>query len=43
MNDLVLVTNENGVAMTSSLKIAEVFDKEHKNEYINSLEQITSK
>ena len=27
MNDLVLVTNENGVAMTSSLKIAEVFGK----------------
>ena len=31
MNDLVLVTNENGVAMTSSLKIAEVFGKEHKD------------
>ena len=31
MKDLVLVTNENGVAMTSSLKIAEVFGKEHKN------------
>ena len=31
MNDLVLVTNENGVAMTSSLKIAEVFGKEHRN------------
>ena len=30
MYDLVLVTNENGVAMTSSLKIAEVFGKEHK-------------
>ena len=29
MNDLVLVTNENGVAMTSSLKIAEVFGKDH--------------
>ena len=37
MNDLVLVTNENGVAMTSSLKIAEVFEKEHKDEYIKSL------
>lgn len=31
MKDLVLVTNENGVAMTSSLKIAEVFGKEHKD------------
>ena len=31
MENLVLVTNENGVAMTSSLKIAEVFGKEHKN------------
>ena len=31
MKDLVLVTNENGVAMTSSLMIAEVFGKEHKN------------
>ena len=31
MKDLVLVTNENGVAMTSSLKIADVFWKEHKD------------
>ena len=31
MENQVLVTNENGVAMTSSLKIAEVFGKEHKN------------
>ena len=31
MENSVLVTNENGVAMTSSLKIAEVFGKEHKN------------
>ena len=31
MKDLVLVTNENGVAMTSSLMIAEVFGKEHKD------------
>ena len=31
MKDLLLLTNENGVAMTSSLKIAEVFGKEHKN------------
>ena len=31
MENLVLVTNENGVAMTSSLKIAEVFGKEHKD------------
>ena len=30
MKNLVLVTNENGVAMTSSLKIAEVFGKEHR-------------
>ena len=29
MNDLVLVTNENGVAMTSSKKIADVFGKDH--------------
>ena len=29
MKDLVLVTNENGVAMTSSKKIAEVFGKDH--------------
>ena len=29
MKDLVLVTNENGLAMTSSLKIAEVFGKDH--------------
>ena len=31
MKDLVLVTNENGVAMTSSLMIADVFGKEHKD------------
>lgn len=31
MNELNLVTNENGKAMTTSLKIAEVFGKEHKD------------
>lgn len=29
MNEMILVTNENGKAMTTSLKIAEVFGKEH--------------
>lgn len=31
MKELMLVTNENGRAMTTSLKIAEVFGKEHKD------------
>lgn len=31
MNEMILVTNENGKAMTTSLKIAEVFGKEHKD------------
>ena len=30
MNDLVLVTNENGVAMTTSLKIADMINKKKK-------------
>ena len=29
MNEMILVTNENGKAMTTSLKIAEVFGKRH--------------
>ena len=40
MNDLVLVTNENGVAMTSSKKIAEVFGKEHKTVLRNIREKL---
>lgn len=42
MNELNLVTNENGVAMTTSLKIAEVFGKEHKT-VIRSIKNIIKK